>query len=147
MKLDELAAKQVINDKVIDHFDEDFYGDFYDFFVNFMKFKELTGQMKKNLDEVEFVFYLKNDDNHYGYKLVFDHDLRFLPEESDISAAVLGAESVEDFEKSRDVVIEEFARKFSAENQHDLIQNFNVEIGKLFDQYDLVKDNTCYVLR
>ena len=116
MELDELAAKQVINDKVIDHFDEDFYGDFYDFFVNFMKFKELTGQMKKNPDEVEFVFYLKNDDNHYGYKLVFDHDLRFLPEKSDISAAVLGAESVEDFEKSRDVVIEEFARKFSAEN-------------------------------
>lgn len=147
MKLDELAAKQVINDKVIDHFDEDFYGDFYDFFVNFMKFTKLTGQMKKNLDEVEFVFYLKNDDNHYGYKLVFDHDLRFLPEESDISAAVLGSESVEDFEKSRDVVIEEFARKFSAENQHDLIQNFNVEIGKLFDQYDLGKDNTCYVLR
>ena len=36
MKLDELAAKQVINDKVIDHFDEDFYGDFDDFFVNFM---------------------------------------------------------------------------------------------------------------
>ena len=79
--------------------------------------------------------------------MVFDHDLRFLPEESDISAVVLGAESVEDFEKSRDVVIEEFARKFSAENQHDLIQNFNVEIGKLFDQYDLGKDNTCYVLR
>ena len=147
MKLDELAAKQVINDKVIDHFDEDFYGDFYDFFVNFMKFKELTEQMKKNLDEVEFVFYLKNDDNHYGYKLVFDHDLRFLTEEPDISAAVRGAESMEDFEKSRDVVIEEFARKFSAENQHDLIQNFNVEIGKLFDQYDLGKDNTCYVLR
>lgn len=24
MKLDELAAKQVINDEVIDHFDEDF---------------------------------------------------------------------------------------------------------------------------
>ena len=147
MKLDELAAKQVINDEVIDHFDEDFYGDFYDFFVNFMKFKELTGQMKKNPNKIKFVFYLKNDDNHYGYKLVFDHDLRFLPEESDISAAVLGAESVEDFEKSRDVVIEEFARKFSAENQHDLIQNFNVEIGKLFDQYDLGKDNTCYVLR
>ena len=56
MKLDELAAKQVINDEVIDHFDEDFYGDFYDFFVNFMKFKELTGQMKKNPDEVEFGF-------------------------------------------------------------------------------------------
>jgi hypothetical protein len=139
VKLDELAAKQVINDEVIDHFDEDFYGDFYDFFVNFMKFKELTGQMKKNPDEAEFVFYLKNDDDHYGYKLVFDHDLRFLPEESDISAAVLGAESVEDFEKSRDAVIEEFARKFSAENQHDLIQNFNVEIGKLFDQYDWVR--------
>ena len=74
MKLDELAAKQVINDEVIDHFDEDFYGDFYDFFVNFMKFKELTGQMKKDPDEVEFVFYLKNDDDHYGYKLVLYSD-------------------------------------------------------------------------
>ena len=147
MKLDESAAKQVINDEVIDHFDEDFYGDFYDFFVNFMKFKELTGQMKKDPDEVEFVFYLKNDDDHYGYKLVFDHDLRFLPEKSDISAAVLEAESVKDFEKSRDAAIKKFAQKFSAENQHDLIQNFNVEIGKLFDQYDLGKDNTCYVLR
>lgn len=28
MKLDELAAKQVINDKVIDHFDEDFMATF-----------------------------------------------------------------------------------------------------------------------
>lgn len=64
-----------------------------------------------------------------------------------MSATVLGSESVEDFEKSRDAAIEEFARKFSAENQHDLIQNFNVEIGKLFDQYDLGKNNTCYVLR
>ena len=54
---------------------------------------------------------------------------------------------MEDFEKSRDAAIKEFAQKFSAENQHDLIQNFNVEIGKLFDQYDLGKDNTCYVLR
>lgn len=44
-----------------------------------MKFKELTGQMKKNPDEAEFVFYLKNDDDHYGYKLVFDHDC-VLPE-------------------------------------------------------------------
>ena len=61
MKLEELATKQVIDDEVIDHFDDDFYGDFYDFFVNFMKFKELTGQMKKDPNKVEFVFYLKNE--------------------------------------------------------------------------------------
>ena len=53
MKLEELATKQVIDDEVIDHFDDDFYGDFYDFFVNFMKFKELTGQMKKDPNKVE----------------------------------------------------------------------------------------------
>ena len=34
MKLEELATKQVIDDEVIDHFDDDFYGDFYDFFDN-----------------------------------------------------------------------------------------------------------------
>ena len=79
MELDELAAKQVINDKVIVISMKIFYGDFYDFFVNFMKFKELTGQMKKSPDEVEFVFYLKNDDNHYGYKLVFDQIYGFCP--------------------------------------------------------------------
>ena len=44
-------------------------------------------------------------------------------------------------------MIADLAMKFSAENTHDLIQNFNVEIGKLFDQYNLGKDNTCYVLR
>ena len=49
MKLDESAAKQVINDEVIDHLDEDFYGDFYDFFVNFMKFKELTALLTISL--------------------------------------------------------------------------------------------------
>lgn len=147
MKLEELATKQVIDDEVIDHFDDDFYGDFYDFFVNFMKFKELTGQMKKDPNKVEFVFYLKNEANRYGYKLVFDHELRFLPEKSDVSATMLGAESVEDFVRSRDAVIADLAMKFSAENTHDLIQNFNVEIGKLFDQYNLGKDNTCYVLR
>lgn len=143
MKLEELATKQVIDDEVIDHFDDDFY----DFFVNFMKFKELTGQMKKDPNEVEFVFYLKNEADRYGYKLVFDHELRFLPEKSDVSATVLGAESVGDFVRSRDAVIADLAMKFSAKNTHDLIQNFNVEIGKLFDQYGLGKDNTCYVLR
>ena len=37
MKLDELAAKQVINDEEIDLFDEDFYGDFSGIIVNYMK--------------------------------------------------------------------------------------------------------------
>ena len=61
---------------------DDFYGDFYDFFLNLLRFKQLTNP-DLDLDNLKLILYLNvHPDRHnligkmtYSYKLGFDSNL------------------------------------------------------------------------
>lgn len=59
---DELRAilqKQIIDkdDPQFEFFSDDFYGDFYDFFLNLLRFKRLTN-LDLDLDNLKLILYL-----------------------------------------------------------------------------------------
>lgn len=113
----------------LEYFEDDFYGDFFDFFANLLKFKTLTGQIKE-VHYLTFVLNLNKEAKTATYKLVFDKDLNFIEEKS--------------FSKNHDLA--ELKKGFSYTNAQDQIKNFNVELAKIFDRYDLDKEKLAYQL-
>lgn len=113
----------------LEYFEDDFYGDFFDFFANLLKFKTLTGQIKE-VHYLTFVLNLNKESKTATYKLVFDKDLNFIEEKS--------------FSKNNDLA--ELKEGFSYTSAQDQIKNFNVELAKIFDRYDLDKEKLAYQL-
>lgn len=161
---DELRAilqKQIIDkdDPRFEFFSDDFYGDFYDFFLNLLKFKRLTNS-DLDLDNLKLILYLDvHPDRHnlvgkmtYSYKLGFDSKLNFLKDESEFSLNGLMKEigaspdSAQEYEEAQKQILAKIGEELSSQNQNEHIEHFNVLLGQIFQKYNLNKDGICYRL-
>lgn len=156
-----ILQKQIIdkNDPQFELFSDDFYGDFYDFFLNLLKFKRLTNS-DLDLDNLKLILYLDvHPDRHnligkmtYSYKLGFDSKLNFLKDESEFSLNGLMKEigaspdSAQEYERVQEQILTKISEELSSENQNEHIEHFNVLLGQIFQKYNLNKDSICYRL-
>lgn len=136
---DELRAilqKQIIdkNDHRFEFFSDDFYGDFYDFFLNLLKFKGLTNP-DLDLDNLNLILYLDvHPDRHnligkmaYSYKLGFDTKLNFLNGlMKEIGAS---PDTAQEYERVQEQILTKISEKLSSKNQNKHIEHFNVLLG------------------
>ncbi|KRM32261.1 hypothetical protein FC44_GL001679 [Lactobacillus intestinalis DSM 6629] len=153
---DELRAilqKQIIDkdDPRFEFFSDDFYGDFYDFFLNLLKFKGLTNP-DLDLDNLNLIPYLDvHPDKHnligkmaYSYKLGFDTKLNFLNGlMKEIGAS---PDTAQEYERVQEQILTKISEELSSKNQNKHIEHFNVLLGQIFQKYNLNKDNICYQL-
>lgn len=113
----------------VNYFNDDVYGDFYDFFANFLRFKQLTGQISSKQKLILYLnWQVKTGD--YSYKLVFDQGLNFLA----------------NYSQAKNIKIDELRQQFAFQTPHDQIKNFNVALAKIFDQYQIDKSKIAYQL-
>lgn len=163
MKIEEVLEKQLLAEgPSIERFDEDFYGDFYDYFVNFLKFKCLSqGKDLASLEKQKLVLYLDLFNSQdfpgrkaYRYKLVFDSQLNFLAAESDFTLSALcrdlrgRVDQLSDYEAVRSQALASLVERFDSKNPdpNTRIQNFNVVLADLYDRYNLSRFKTAYQL-
>lgn len=155
MDSEQILKKQTLDpqNQSLKYFTDDFYGDFYDFFINFLKFKQLTKQIK-NLNETELVLYLDVQNKRtYSYKLVFDYQLNFISAKSEYTLTALVKEikglpdDLNDYQQVAKQVLAKLEQGFAAANEHDKIAQFNIVLGQIFKKYQLTKDNICYQLQ
>ena len=160
-ELNAVLQKQIIgkDDPRFEFFSDDFYGDFYDFFLNLLRFKQLTNP-DLDLDNLKLILYLNvHPDRHnligkmtYSYKLGFDSKLNFLKDESEFSLNGLMKEigvspdSAQEYERVQEQILTKISDALSSKNQNEHIEHFNVLLGQIFQKYNLNKDGICYRL-
>ena len=143
-ELNAILQKQIIgkDDPRFEFFSDDFYGDFYDFFLNLLRFKQLTNP-DLDLDNLKMT---------YSYKLGFDSKLNFLKDESEFSLNGLMKEigvspdSAQEYERVQEQILTKISDALSSKNQNEHIEHFNVLLGQIFQKYNLNKDGICYRL-
>lgn len=163
--LQAVLERQLLDDTdpALDHFQDDFYGDFYDFFANYQNFKMLTGQLTPaDLKKLKLYLYLDifnsvdfRGRKTYRYCLVFDHELNFLAAESDFTLSALirdlrkTPDRVSDYEQVKQQVLEGLAERFqsAASDGNQRIQNFNEVVADIYDKYSLNRYKIAYSLK
>lgn len=161
----DILSKQLIDlkDPEIEQFKEDFYGDFYDFFANFMKFKQLTQKIsQEKFDNLILTLYLDifnsqdfSGQKTYRYCLAFDSKLNFLPNKSFFTLSGLTRDlherpdKISDYQAVNEKVIANFVNQFDSFNADGnvRIQKFNVVLADLYNKYNLNKYKIAYSLK
>lgn len=159
-KLVTLQKQQLLDLKLPDltFLQEDFYGDFYDYFLNFLRFEQLSRQISpKKMTQMKLFLYLdlhriQVEQANYAYRLVFDHHLNFIRDETIFTVAGwlkekrTGLGDYQAYENSRQKMVTELAAQLAGQNESDKIKHFNAALGKLFSAYDLGAANVAYLL-
>lgn len=159
---DEILTKQLIDDQdpQIVSFQEDFYGDFYDYFVNLLKFKQLSqGISDEEMAQKKLSLYLdifRSQDfpgkKTYRYCLTFDRKLNFLKEESDFTLSALTRDlkkqpdQVGDYLAVREQVLAGLANRLNGQEGNARIQTFNEVLADIYDKYRLNRFKIAYRL-
>lgn len=137
---------------------EDFYGDFYDYFLNFLKFERLRRQISpEKMRQMKLFLYLNLDRQqtkavNYAYRLVFDAKLNFIKKEANLT--IWGwlkrkkpdSITYKTYQQDRQKAIAKIAAQLASQNTADKIKHFNVLMGKLFTANHLGTGNVAYLL-
>ncbi|MGO2722694.1 MAG: hypothetical protein ACTIAG_02920 [Lactobacillus sp.] len=137
----------------LDHFTDDFYGDFYDFFTNWIRFKTITQQLTPH----EFVLFLNVQQPvdglaHYSYQLSFDPQLYFLPQASHLSFQALLAQSGQSelrptlYQAANQQLMADLATTLKGKDEGERIQHFNQVLAQLYAQLQLDQTKIYYRL-
>ncbi|GFZ26277.1 hypothetical protein [Lactobacillus corticis] len=155
--VDKILQAQVIqkNDPAITAFDDDFYGDFYDFFANFLQFKELTHAIDRQQVLLELyldVHEIGDNELNFTYKLVFDGQFNFQADQSCYSLAALNQRLGQKadliaYQDANQQIVRQLAEQFASPDPNERIQKFNQVFARLYDQLELNKDKLLYALR